>query len=132
MIAALLRNLLAGARLALFLRLRPFDFRVSAPDFALLVLFNIIVWLSVSGARVGFEGEFDSWALIVYFAAVPLVLAAAMVVSLVYGAPQRLLAVATALTAPAWRPQALRRFSGSSESNRSTNPCRSAIVAWRR
>ena len=102
MIPALLRNVAAGARLALFLRLRPFDFRVSALDFALLVLFNIIVWLLVSGARVGFEGEIDLWALIVYLAAIPLVLAAAMVVALVYGAPARLLAVATALTAPEW------------------------------
>ena len=98
--AALARNLLAGARLALFLSVRPFDFRVSAPDFALLVTFNALVWIVVSGARVRFEGELDTWALLVYLAAVPLALAAAMVVAAAYRAPQRLLAVAIALTAP--------------------------------
>lgn len=98
--AALARNLLAGARLALFLRVRPFDFRVSAADFALLVTFNALVWIAVSGARVRFEGELDTWALLVYLAAVPLVLAAAMVVAAAYRAAQRLLAVAIALTAP--------------------------------
>ena len=98
--AALARNLLAGARLALFLRVRPFDFRVSAPDFAVLVAFNALVWILVSGARVRFAGELDSWALLVYLAAVPLVLAAALVVAVVYRAPQRLLAVAIALSAP--------------------------------
>ena len=81
--AALARNLLAGARLALFLRVRPFDFRVSAPDFAVLVAFNALVWILVSGARVRFAGELDSWALLVYLAAVPLVLAAALVVAAV-------------------------------------------------
>ena len=102
MIAALARNLAAGARLALFLRLRAFDFRVSAPDFAVLVAFNALVWLLVSGVRVGFEGEIDTAAVLVYLAALPLVLAAALVVAAAYGAPQRLLAVATALTASEW------------------------------
>ena len=36
-LAALYRNLVAGARLALFLPLRTFDFRVSPLDFCLLV-----------------------------------------------------------------------------------------------
>ena len=49
--------------------------------------------------RVGFAGEIDYSALLVYLATVPLVLAAALLVALVYGAQQRLLAVAIALTA---------------------------------
>ena len=98
--ASLARNLLAGARLALFLRVRPFDFRVSAPDYALLVAFNCVLWVLVSGVRVGFAGEVDPWALLVYLASVPLVLATALVVALAYGAPRLLLPVATALSAP--------------------------------
>jgi len=65
-----------------------------------LVAFNMLVWILVSGARVRFDGELDSWALLVYLAGVPLVLAAALVVAWAYGAPQRLLAVAIALSAP--------------------------------
>jgi hypothetical protein len=97
--ASLARNLLAGVRLALFLRVRPFDFRVSAPDYALLVVFNCLLWVFVSGLRVGFAGEVDTWALLVYLATVPLVLATALVVALAYGAPRLLLPVATALSA---------------------------------
>jgi hypothetical protein len=42
-LAALAKNLRAGARLALFLPLRAFDFRVSAPDYAVLVAFNCLL-----------------------------------------------------------------------------------------
>ena len=96
---SLVRNLLAGFRLAFFLPLRAFDFRVSAADYAALVVFNCALWILLAGLRVGFEGEIDYSALLVYLATVPLVLAAALLVALVYGAPQRLLAVAVALTA---------------------------------
>src|SRR6185436_7384266 len=100
MIAASLgRNLLAGVRLAFFLPLRAFDFRVSAVDYAALVAFNFMLWILAAGLRVGFTGEIDYSALLVYLATVPLVLAAALLVALLYGAQQRLLAVAIALTA---------------------------------
>jgi hypothetical protein len=98
--AALGRNLVAGARLAFFLPLRPFDFRVSAADYAVLVTFNCLLWILVGGARLGFDGEFDSSALLVYLATVPLVLAVALIVALAYGSAERLLAVAVALSAP--------------------------------
>jgi hypothetical protein len=98
--ASLARNLRAGARLALFLSLRPFDFRVSAVDYAVLVAFNCLLWIVIGGVRVGFDGEFDSSALLVYLATVPLVLAVALIVALVYGAAERLLVVAVALSAP--------------------------------
>ena len=97
--ASLGRNLRAGARLAFFLPLRAFDFRVSALDYAALVAFNCLLWVLVAGVRVGFQGELDYSALLVYLATVPLVLAAAMLVALAYGAPQRLLAIAVALSA---------------------------------
>jgi hypothetical protein len=97
--AALGRNLLAGARLAFFLRVRAFDFRVSAVDYAVLLAFNAVLWILAAGLRVGFAGEIDYSALLVYLATVPLVLAASLLVALVYGAQERLLAVAIALTA---------------------------------
>jgi len=97
--ASLARNLLAGTRLAFFLPLRAFDFRVSAVDYAALVAFNCMLWILAAGLRVGFAGEIDYAALLVYLATVPLVLAAALLVALVYGAQQRLLAIAIALTA---------------------------------
>src|SRR3954470_10916543 len=97
--ASLGRNLLAGARLAFFLPLRAFDFRVSSLDYAALVAFNCALWILVAGVRVGFAGEIDYSAVLVYVATVPLVLAAALLVALVYGTQQRLLAIAIGLTA---------------------------------
>jgi hypothetical protein len=90
--AALGRNLLAEARLAFFLRVRAFDFRVSAVDYAVLLAFNAVLWILAAGLRVGFAGEIDYSALLVYLATVPLVLAASLLVALVYGAQERLLA----------------------------------------
>ena len=98
-LASLARNLSAGARLAFFLRLRAFDFRVSALDYAVLVAFNCAIWIAVAGIRVGFQGEFDAPVLLLYLASIPLVLGAALIVSLVYGAPERLLLLAVALVA---------------------------------
>ena len=96
---SLLKNLRAGARLALFLPLRAFDFRPGAPDYAALVLFNCALWVAAAALRTGFDGEFDSVAVLIYLASVPLVLATALVVALVFGMPERLLLLAVALTA---------------------------------
>jgi hypothetical protein len=96
---SLLKNLRAGARLAFFLPLRPFDYRVSAPDFAVLVLFNCLLWVAAAAVRAGFEGEFEPSALLIYFATVPLVLVTAMLVAMAFGTPERLLVIATALAA---------------------------------
>jgi hypothetical protein len=92
-------NLVAGTRLALFRPVRPFDFRVSAADYTALVVFNFGLWVLAAAARAGFEGEFDSAAATIYLATIPLVLAAGLVVGLIYGAPQKLLAIAVALSA---------------------------------
>ena len=96
---SLLRNLVAGVRLALFLPVRDSDFRASATQYALLVVFSFAFWVGAAAAGAGFEGEFDSSALVVYLAAVTLVLATALVIALVYGTPERLLLIAVALTA---------------------------------
>jgi hypothetical protein len=96
---ALYRNVIAGARLALFLPLRAYDYRVSALDYSLLLAFNFAVWVGAAAIRTGLTGEFDSSAVPIYLASVPLVLVTAMLVALVYGERDRLLLVATALTA---------------------------------
>ena len=96
---ALYRNVLAGARLALFLPVRASDYRVSALDYSSLLAFNFAVWVAAAAIRSGLAGEFDSAAVVIYLASVPLVLATAMVLALIYGARERLLLVATALTA---------------------------------
>jgi Peptidase C13 family len=96
---ALGRNLAAGARLALFLRVRAHDYRVSPLDFALLLAFNFVVMVAAAAARAGFVGSFDPAVAPVYLASIALVLAAAMLVSLAYREPWKLLPLAVALCA---------------------------------
>jgi hypothetical protein len=80
------------------------------------VAFNCALWIVIAGARVGFQGELDAGALLVYLATVPLVLGVALVIALAYGAPERLLLVAVALSARrCFRLRALR-YRGSSSS----------------
>ncbi|HEX9396604.1 MAG TPA: C13 family peptidase [Burkholderiales bacterium] len=93
------RNLVAGARLALFLPVRPFDYRASPADYALLVVFNFVLWVAAAWVRAGYAGEFDPMAVPIYFGAVPLVLLAAFIAAAAASAPERLMLVATALTA---------------------------------
>jgi len=96
---ALYRNLVAGARLALFMPVRAADFRASPLDYALLVAFNFAVWIAAAALRTGMAGDFDSAALAIYFAGVPLVLATALAIAHLYGAPERLVLIAVGLTA---------------------------------
>jgi len=96
---ALYRNLVAGARLALFMPVRAFDYRAAPVDYALLLAFNVLVWLAAAAIRTGAAGEFDGAAIAIYLGSVPLVLATALIVSIIYGERERLLLIATALTA---------------------------------
>jgi hypothetical protein len=98
-LSSLARNLLAGLRLALFLPVRAFDYRVSALDYALLALLNFVVWVAVAAVLAGFEGNFNLSAIPIYLASVSLVLGAALLVALAYGAAEKLLSVAVALSA---------------------------------
>jgi hypothetical protein len=98
-LASLVKNLVAGARLALFLRVRAYDYRASPVDFALLVLFSFGLWVAAAAARTGLDGEFDLLAIPAYMSGIVLVLAAALLVGLAYRSPGRLLLVAVALTA---------------------------------
>jgi hypothetical protein len=94
----LARNIVAGAKLAFFLPLRPHEFRVSHIDYVVLVAFSFVVWVLGAAVRAGFTGEFDTGAIIVYLATVSFVLLTALLLSLAYRAPDRLLLFAVALT----------------------------------
>ncbi|HTM58863.1 MAG TPA: C13 family peptidase [Burkholderiales bacterium] len=98
-LAALYRNLVAGTRLALFLRVRPYDYRAAPLDYALLVGFNFCVWIAAAAIRTGMVGDFDSVAVPIYLGGIPLVLASAALVAWIYGDAGRLLLIAVALTA---------------------------------
>lgn len=97
--AQLRANLLAGARLALFLPLRPDAFRASAVQYALLVAFNFVLWVAAAAVDAGLAGSLDASAFPVYLSTVVLVLATALLVSMAYGRTERLLLFAVALCA---------------------------------
>src|SRR4051812_25575618 len=97
--ASLLRNLLAGARLALFLPVRSFDFRASPLDFVVLVAVDFAIWLLAAAARANFQGDFDPAAVPIYFAGVPLILLVAVITAATFSAQERTLLIATALIA---------------------------------
>jgi hypothetical protein len=98
-LATLLKNLVAGARLALFLPVRAHHYRASPLDFAALMLFSFALWVGAAATRAGFAGEFDPMSIPAYLSGIVLVLAAALLVAFAFGAPARLLLIAVALTA---------------------------------
>jgi len=96
---SLYRNLVAGTRLALFLPVRPYDYRASPLDFTLLVAFNFLAWIAAAAVRTGAGGDFDETAIPIYLGSIPLVLVTAMLVAWIYEDSGRLLLIATALSA---------------------------------
>ena len=96
---SLARNLIAGARLALFLPVRAFDYRASGVDYAVLTAFNLALWLAAAWVRAGFQGELDAAAVPLYLGSIAVVLAAALAVAHIFGSPGRTLLIATALSA---------------------------------
>src|SRR5262245_54691074 len=93
-------NILAGARLAVFLPVRPFDFRVSPADFAVLVAFVAAVAFAVSFARGGGSpGYLNVGAVSLLLAEIPLVLAACVLVAAILGRRELVLGLGTALFA---------------------------------
>ncbi|PYP22514.1 MAG: hypothetical protein DMD53_02290, partial [Gemmatimonadetes bacterium] len=93
------KNLLAGLRLALFLPVRASDYRVSGLDFVLLALSGCVAWVAVAAVLAGFEGDFNPSAVPIYLAGISLVLGTALLVALAYGAQEKLLSLAVALSA---------------------------------
>ncbi len=94
----LMRNLKAGARLAAFLPLSRYDFRVSPGDFVLLWLFNLAAWFAGGMLRGGFPGYVDFGALPMALAELPLVLLTSAIIAFMYGKRDLLLSLALFLT----------------------------------
>ena len=67
-------NLSAGTRLALFMPVKGGDLRVSAANYALLVVASFVIWLFGGMAREGFPGTINPGALTVGLAQIPIVL----------------------------------------------------------
>lgn len=95
----LVRNLAAGARLALFLPVRADAFRASPSSFAVLAGFNMLCWIVAAAVGAGFEGELDPSAFPAYLSSVMLVLATALLASILYRQPQDLVLFAVAISA---------------------------------
>ncbi len=81
LIASLQSNIGAGFRLGLFLPVTREDFRIGPAPFALLMLFNIVVWIAGSALRSGFEGSFNTGALAFLLASITLLLLVCLVVA---------------------------------------------------
>ena len=100
LLQGLKRNLAAGMRLATFLRVSRYDFRVSPGDFALLWAFNLLAWLAGGMLRGGFPGYVDYGALPSALAEVPLLLLVSSIIAYWYRERALLLALALLLISP--------------------------------
>ncbi len=100
LLRGLKHNLKAGLRLATFLRVSRYDFRVSPGDFVLLWAFNLLAWLAGGMLRGGFPGYVDFGALPTALAEIPLVLLASVVIASLYRRRELALALALCLTSP--------------------------------
>jgi len=67
-------NLSAGTRLALFMPVKPEDLRVSAANYALLVVASFVIWFFGGMAREGLPGTINPGALTAGLAQIPIVL----------------------------------------------------------
>jgi len=93
-------NLKAGLRLAAFLPVSRYDFRVSPGDFVLLWAFNLLASLAGGMLRGGFPGYVDFGALPTALAEIPLVLLASLIIASLYRRRELLLALALFLISP--------------------------------
>ena len=101
LLQGLRRNLAAGLRLAAFIPVSRYDFRVSPADLALLWAFNLLAWLAGGMLRGGFPGHVDYSALPVAMAELPLLLLASLIIASWYRQRELLLALALLLVSPA-------------------------------
>ncbi len=95
--AGLLRNIAAGARLALFLKVSPGDFRISAGHFAALFVFNVVIALLSDMLKQGWPGVFNVAALPIVLSQVPLILFACLLIATLLARRELLLALAIAV-----------------------------------
>ncbi|HEX9193609.1 MAG TPA: hypothetical protein VF871_07635, partial [Burkholderiales bacterium] len=93
------QNLLAGARLALFLPVRALDFRISIGQYVALVFASLAFWLAGGMLRAGFPGTVDLGALTAGLAEIPLLLGACLLAARVFREAQLAVAFAVLLVA---------------------------------
>jgi len=101
LLQGLQRNLGAGLRLALFLRVSRYDFRIAPGALALLWVFNLLAWLAGGMLRGGFPGYIDYGALPAALAEIPLLLLTSLIIASWYRKRELLLALTLILIAPA-------------------------------
>ena len=95
----LARNLLAGARLAFFVRVRALDFRVSAGQCFALILASLALWVALGMLQQGVPGEVDLGGLAAALAAIPLLLGVCVLAAGAFGQARLTLALAVVLSA---------------------------------
>ena len=93
------RNVLAGTRLALFLRVSALDYRVSPADFAVLLAFIAALALAGGVLREGMPGAVNFAAIPVFLSQVPLVLGACVIVAAILSRRELVLGLGLALFA---------------------------------
>ncbi|HLU77651.1 MAG TPA: C13 family peptidase [Burkholderiales bacterium] len=97
--AGLLRNILSGARLALFMRVSPQDFRASPAHFAALFFAAFAAALLSDLVKQGWPGLFNFGALPTVLSQVPVILFACLLAATLLARPALLLPLAVALIA---------------------------------
>ena len=95
----LARNLLAGARLAFFLRVRALDFRVDAAQCFALILACLALWLALGVVEQGVPGEVDLGGLTTALAAIPLLVGVCVLAAGILGQARLALALAVVVSA---------------------------------
>jgi hypothetical protein len=93
------QNLLAGARLALFLPVRALDFRISIGQYVALVFASLAFWLAGGMLRTGFPGTVDLGALTAALAEIPLLLGTCLLAARLFRETQLAVAFAVLLVA---------------------------------
>jgi peptidase C13-like protein len=92
-------NLFAGTRLALFVPVRPLDFRISAAQCAALILAGLGLWLAMGVLRQGLPGSVDYGALTAALAGIPVLLGACLLAARLFGEARLAPAFAVVLVA---------------------------------
>ncbi len=99
LLRGLSRNVVAGTRLALLLRVSPLDYRISPTDFAALFALDALAALAGSFLRGGPPGHLNVEAVPMLLAQVPIVLLVCLIMAAMIGRRELALGLATALFA---------------------------------
>lgn len=99
LLRGLYRNLVAGTRLALFLRVSPLDYRISPTDFAALFALDALAAFAGSFLRSGPPGHLNVEGVPLLLSEIPIVLLVCLIVAAIVGRRELVLGLATALFA---------------------------------